>query len=295
MKPATRLALTRSRSSLRRIPGRRECEHWSRTKRLETKHGPSDVSTARVPCGTICSLSSTNRQIEMQRVFLAFSFRNQDQDLVRRIEALLESHDIQVETGEALGGQALTQAVQKRIDESDALVAVLTRSERLASGKWSTHDWVRDELNYARTKRKRAIALVDVAVDVGGTYQEHERIDLDTKKESLSLLKLSQAVSEWKREWGRRVKIRILPEDLGHTVRSVGDRAKCHYRLTRQGTQSKWLLASLVPEPGGTYAYIRGATEEDLIQLRVSLPGESWISPAVPQWMDATLAKAVRR
>jgi hypothetical protein len=47
----------------------------------------------------------------------------------------------------------------------------------------------------------------------------------------------------------------------------------------------------LVPEPGGVYAYVRGALEDALIQLRVKVPGETWISRSVPQWMDATLTK----
>lgn len=250
--------------------------------------GPTRMWNDTTPATTEIGESS------VQRVFLAFSFQDKDKELVRRIEAFLESHDIQVETGDDLAGQPLTQTVKKRIDQSDALVAILTRRERLAGGKWSTHDWVRDELNYARSKKKRAIGLIDVAVEVGGMYQDNERIDYDPKKEFATLIKLSQTLKEWKQDWGRRVKIRILPEDLGQKLRSFGDNAKCHYRLTRQGKQGKWLAASLIPEPGGTYAYVQGATDDDLIQLRIVVPGESWISPAVPQWMDATLAKAER-
>lgn len=228
----------------------------------------------------------------MLKIFLAFSFRREDRDLVRRVEALLESHGIRVDTGEVLGGEMLTPAVKKRIDGSDALVALLTRREKMASGKWSTHDWVRDEVSYARTRKKAAIALVDVAVDVGGAYQEHERIDYDPKKESLAFLKLSQTVGEWKSQSGRLLKIRILPEDLGQTVGTLGDQAKCECRFTTQGKTTRWFPASSVPEPGGTYAYVPGVLEDALIQLRVRLPGETWMSPAAPQWMDATLSKA---
>ena len=228
----------------------------------------------------------------MLKVFLAFSFRPQDEDFVRRVEALLESHGVQVVTGEVLGGQVLTPAVKKRINESDAVVALLTRRDKLVSGRWSTHDWVRDELSHARTKKKPAIAVVDVAVDVGGVYQEHERVDFDPKRESLALLKLSQTVGEWKHQFGSLVKVRILPDALGQRVAAIGGKAKCEFRLTRQGRTTKWFPASSVPEPGGTYAYVRGADEDALIQLRVRLPNETWISPAAPQWMDATLSKA---
>jgi TIR domain len=224
-------------------------------------------------------------------VFLAFSFQRRDEELVRRVEALLESHGVRVETGENLGGQALTPAVKKRIEDSDALVALLTRRDQLVGGGWSTHDWVRDELNHARTKRKLAIALVEAGINTGGAYQEHERIEFDPRTESVALVKLSQNIAEWKRQVGGLIKVRILPDDLSQTLASLPGGAKCEARITREGKTSKWLGATLVPEPGGVYAYVRGALEDALIQLRVKVPGETWMSRSVPQWMDATLTK----
>lgn len=228
----------------------------------------------------------------MFKVFLAFSFQPEDEDLVRRVEALLESHGVQVDTGEVLGGQALTAAVKKRIDQCDALVALLTRRDKITGGGWTTHPWVRDEINYARTKKKPSIAFMDLAVKDGGAYQEHERIDYDPKKEGLALLKLSQTVGEWRQQFGHLVKIRILPESLGRKVGALAEEVKCDGRLTRQGKTAQWTSATVVPEPGGTYAYIRGAHEDSLIQIRIRIGSETWVSPAAPQWMDARLSKA---
>jgi hypothetical protein len=224
-------------------------------------------------------------------VFLAFGFQRRDEELVRRVEALLESHGVRVETGENLGGRALTPAVKKRIEACDGLVALLTRRDRIVGGGWSTHDWVRDELNHARTKRKLAIALVEAEVKSGGVYQEHERIEFDQRTEAVALIKLSLTIAEWKQQLGGLVKVRILPDELSQTLASLQDRVRCEVRITRQGRPTKWLGATLVPEPGGVYAYVRGALEDALIQLRVKVPGETWISRSVPQWMDATLTK----
>ena len=228
---------------------------------------------------------------DLLTVFLAFSFQPRDEQLVRRVEALIESHGVGVETGENLGGQALTQAVKKRIEDSDGLVSLLTRRDQLVGGGWSTHDWVRDELNHARTKRKLAIALVEAGVNAGGVYQEHERIEFDSKGESVALVRLSQTIAEWKRQVGGLIKVRILPDDLSQALVALQGRAKCEARITRQGKPSRWLVAALVLEPGGVYAYVRGTLDDALIQLRVRVPGETWISRSVPQWMDATLMK----
>ena len=55
------------------------------------------------------------------KVFLAYAFRDQDRDLVADVEALFESHNVRLVTGEQLGGQALTPAVKERILESHGL------------------------------------------------------------------------------------------------------------------------------------------------------------------------------
>ena len=68
------------------------------------------------------------------RVFLAFSFRDEDKLLVQRSQQLLESLSTQVVTGERLGGEQLTAAVKARIDDADALVGLLTRRDQLAQG-----------------------------------------------------------------------------------------------------------------------------------------------------------------
>lgn len=81
----------------------------------------------------------------MNKVFLAFPFNSKGGkpvlNLVRDIGRLLQSHGLAVVTGETLGGQELTPAVQKRIQESDALIALLTCEKKLAGrGGWKPSD-----------------------------------------------------------------------------------------------------------------------------------------------------------
>ena len=50
----------------------------------------------------------------MNKVFLAFSFCEQDQALAAAIKRLMASHHLSPVTGENLGGVALTQGVMRR-------------------------------------------------------------------------------------------------------------------------------------------------------------------------------------
>jgi TIR domain len=224
------------------------------------------------------------------RVFLGFSFRKEDRDLVGDVQTLLEAQGVQLITGEVTAGEALTPAIKTLIEGADALVALLTAREQKANGRFTTHDWVRDELNHAREKHKPAIALVDKAVDLAGFNQEHERIDYDSKSPLPAFLKLSRTIGEWHRKAGNRVKIRVLPVSLVRKI-GAGDAAACSYRLTNDGQSTDWLEGRILREVGGTFAYVSGVQRDSLIELRVRLGDETWFSVAEPQWMQMKLAR----
>ena len=76
----------------------------------------------------------------------------------------------------------LTPAVQRRITESDALVALFTREQKLAGkNKWLPTTWVQTEITSARTSGKRTIALVEPGVQISGLFADNEHILLDLK------------------------------------------------------------------------------------------------------------------
>jgi hypothetical protein len=203
------------------------------------------------------------------KIFLAFSFREEDKALVGYIEQLLASHHVQAITGERLGGEQLTPAVQRRIDASDALVALLTRRDALQAGGWTTHQWVLDELGHARAHQKRAIAIVEDGVNIGGMYQPHERIGLNRDHPVETLLILSETVGLWKRAVGRTVKVQILPQPLAMRLGTAGNSSRCRHRLWVRGKFTDWRDSNPVPEGGGTFIYVDGVDEEHLIQLEV--------------------------
>jgi hypothetical protein len=224
------------------------------------------------------------------KIFLAFSFRPEDKDLVSSVERLVASHGVQVTTGERLGGEALTPEVKSRIDDCDALVAVLTRRKKQVGGGWSTHEWVRDELGYARAKNKKAIALIEKEVDHGGMYQPNEYLGLDQAAPLPAFLNLSETIYGWREALGKTVKVQILPPALAHQLGLEVAGLKCRHRLGRQGRFTKWQEVYAYPEVGGTFVHIEGVREDHLIQLEViDNAAKRWRSHAASQWMQVEL------
>lgn len=222
-------------------------------------------------------------------IFMAFAFRDEDKSLVNYIERLLASQFIQINTGGNLGGGQLTLEVQNRIENSDALIALLTRRDQLQAGGWTTHQWVKDELGFARTKGKRAIAIVEEDVDVGGMYHPHEFIPLNRASLLETFLRLSETVGGWKQETGRRVKVQINPETIANKLGDGG--VVCRSRLGLHGNFTVWQAAIPSPEIGGTFVYLNGVQDEHLVQIEVQEAGNTWQSIATSQWMQVQLKR----
>lgn len=228
--------------------------------------------------------------VPMNKVFLSCSFREQDRELVTAVEGFLKSLDVQPITGDALGGSVLTSAIMDRIEQCDALIALATPRDRLTKGKFNTHPWVRDELNHARGRKMLAIAVVEKSVDMQGAYQEHERINYDPDQPLPAFIKLAQTVGLWRQQSWRKLRVRLLPDSLSTKLGS----ATCEYRFTSDGRPTPWREAGLIHEVGGTVAWLNGAQEDSLVELRVSLGGGTWSSRAVPQWIHVKLEKQRR-
>ncbi|MDT4952957.1 MAG: hypothetical protein QOJ02_1095 [Acidobacteriota bacterium] len=225
----------------------------------------------------------------MKRIFLAFAFRPNDRELANQVQQLLGSHDVPAVTGENLGGEALTPAVKGRIDDSDALIALLTRRDKITDTKYTTHQWVQEELNYARDKEIRTIALIETDVDVGGMYASHEYIPFDRENPLPAFLRLSDTVGQWKREIGRTLKVMILPPDLARTVGQ--DEIKCRYRFFAE-KWTKWNeTGEAIRETGGTFVFLAGVRDDYIIQLEVKLQDAKWQSVATPQWVQIELSQ----
>jgi hypothetical protein len=240
----------------------------------------------------------------MQSVFLSFHFSaptdadQHDKTLAGHVDLLLRSHGLNVVSGGTLGGGALTKAVMDRIEGCEALVALMTRRDQLqpasngAPAKFSTHSWVRDEINHARGRNRLTIALIENGVEHGGAYQEHEWIPYDRIDPLPAVLKLTDTLGLWRRDSGRSVPIQILPPALAQKVGDAASTAVCEYRQQLAGKPpSSWNPMTVVPMKGGTFVYADGVRDGTLLQVRVSINGNQYVSKAGPQELQVELKK----
>jgi hypothetical protein len=225
----------------------------------------------------------------MERVFVAFSFNLHDRPLVRDIEVVLGSFGIRPDGGEVLAGEPLDEAILKKIKASDGLIALVTR--RPGDEAYST--WVWTELTAARVLSKPAVGMIEKGLKVPkGLFSQNERIELDPTEPLPAFLKLVQSVGEWKRAAGRRLRVNLLPDELAQLIRVHRDYATCDYRYVKDGEpDGDWRPATISPGVGGTLAFLRGAADELLVELRVRMPGQTWISIHSQQWTHITLEK----
>ena len=215
--------------------------------------------SGRMPCGPTCSSPTIAAFKTMNRkIFLAFSYQSDfDKNLANDVQALITSHGLKTETGEVLGGDEIPAAVRSTIEKCDGLVALLTRRQELANGNWTTHDWVRDEINFARAQNKKALAIIESGVAINGMYQYHERVPFERDQEAYLLLSISEQLRLWKDAWGKACEVRLQPDDIaGHALRVAAGVWFRTYSV--DDGYSDWKPIQAVGRPGGVFVHIKG-------------------------------------
>lgn len=226
----------------------------------------------------------------MNKIFLAFSFRPENDQLVRDIDRVVRSHGLILVTGEVLGGDGLTAKIQTRIRESDALIALLTREEKLeGQDAWRSTGWVSTEYMSARGRGQRAIAITEAKVKLDGAYAENEHIRLERTAPCEAFIRLSETIGLWKLESGRSLDIRLMPQAAA-TLASE-ETAICEYRLVApSGDSTPWQTVQARRKPGGVFLMVQGVKLDHAIEVKI-LEGNTlrWRSIESPQWVHVEL------
>jgi hypothetical protein len=225
------------------------------------------------------------------KVFLSHSFAGDDGDLVQCLERLLSSHNVLVVRGRRLAGSQLTPEIKRLIDGADALVALMTRRDRIGDPSqdlWRTSRWIDYEYAHARDQGKHAIALVENGVEGGGPFPDFEKISFDRANLLEAFLALSETLRLWKEHIGIPRVVQIRPDHIGRDFRIHRD-LKCRYRfVSGQGVKGQWVETDPVLQPSGTLLYLNGVQGDDtLIEIEI-LQQESprWYSPATSQFIS---------
>lgn len=220
----------------------------------------------------------------MERIFLSYTynpvdeFKQDTEEFIKYLKIMLESMGMQVSDGVDVGGRAIDSEIEKRIEASDALIAVMTPWQD-AHGQSVIPPYVQTEYNIAHTQNKHTIRIIHDFLAVQGMFSNNEYIPYSTANDIKVILKLMRIISLWKQESGNNIQIKIEPPDLGARFDEHQHGHRFEYQLLVNYTPTGWKDAKIWNEPGATFAYIPNVPEESKLQLRLQLGNELWDSP----------------
>src|SRR5688572_4356654 len=169
------------------------------------------------------------------KVFVAYGFTKENQWIKDLIYPLVESFGGEVTDGENVQGENVPDTVITTIKESDALIGILTKVDRVESkGFWTTRNWVVQELAGARTSGRLFVEVRDRDVDPNrGMHSDRQPITYgeDESKEKL-LIELALVLSRWSIKL-RKQRVCLIPHDLARAIykESIYPQTSCCYKF----------------------------------------------------------------
>ncbi|NZD66261.1 toll/interleukin-1 receptor domain-containing protein [Rhizobium sp. WYCCWR 11290] len=219
----------------------------------------------------------------METVFLSYTYRphpDHQPDLeklrsyvVRAVEAM----GLRVIDGVDVGGHPLDDALRRRIEDADALIALVTPQADDAGGL-ADPAFVLSEFQYAMGQSKPTMRVLHHLQTARGLGASHEYTPWRPSGEVDVILKLMNTIALWKREYGQMARVRIEPEDLAARYdETQGDR--CEFQVISQsGNFRDFQRASLFLEPGAAYALLPKLRVGERVRVRLRQGNTTWQS-----------------
>jgi hypothetical protein len=202
----------------------------------------------------------------MQKIFLSYHFDDKIAPVVNSIRKLIRTHDLEIEDGTRLGGQALIDKVKEKIASSDVAIILLTKRD---VGKSS--DWVKHERSTAHALGKRFLAFIEKGLQQSSPFTGFEYKEFDPNDLTKTLLDISEAIYGWKLELGERIEAHLEPQDIVNAVRENYDKkGVVQYRFLKKGDFGDWNDAKVAPKAGGVSLFLNGVTKDAELQIRIT-------------------------
>jgi hypothetical protein len=220
----------------------------------------------------------------MERVFVSYTYRPHPEhaaalDRLRRclIQAI-EAMGLRVIDGADLGGRPLDETLRARIEDADALVALVTPQSD-GAGEPIEPRFVLDEFQCATALRKPTMRVCHDLLATRGLWAGNEYTPYFPGKELDVVLKLMNTIAVWRYDYGRRARIWIEPETLGAAYDPTqGDDCRVQVILP-DGKTREFERVALGFAPGAAFALLPMLREGDMVRLQLRQGGSTWRSP----------------
>lgn len=214
-------------------------------------------------------------------IFIGFGYNLNDQWIKELVFPLVQAFDATILSGEDLHGLVISQEVTNRIKKADGLIAFLTPRDAMTNGKFTTHQWVRDELITAISNNIPAVEIRATEVDdQGGIVGDRQRLEFSANDKAKLLVDLAKIISAWKRNIKPR-RLFLLPRDIVQDARPYINKEplKCSYQFMTGTRESEIFYAKPFRFGQGLCVDIRNVPSEDaLVQITLTGPQFEWSS-----------------
>lgn len=214
-------------------------------------------------------------------IFIGFGYNNNDQWIKELVFPLVQSFDASISTGEDLHGEIISQEVSERIKKADGVLSFLTPREALASGRFTTHQWVRDELITAISNGVPVVEIRELSVDnQGGIMGDRQRIDFALDNKAKLLVEIAKVLSKWRKSIKPK-RLFLLPRDIVQDARPFinKEELKCTYQFMTGSRESEVYKAKPFKYGQGLCIDIYNVPSEDsLVQVCIIGPQFEWSS-----------------
>jgi hypothetical protein len=229
--------------------------------------------------GLLRTQPNAERGVEEMRIFVAYGYNDRDRWIPRLVFPVIRAFGDEVVTGEDMGGEVLSEAVRRRIERSDALIAFVTRRGEPNNGRWETHRWVTDELAHAIGRVRSVLEIREEGVtDQGGMAGDRQRIPYDETKRDECIVEIVKTLGNW--HLTNSVTMQLLPEDCVEQILPLlnNPRLRCSYRVLEDGEESEPVATTIRRITGGLFVQARNIPRRALVQLNVECDGRMWSS-----------------
>ena len=222
----------------------------------------------------------------MESVFLSYTYRPHPAhqatlDLLRRYAVrTLEAMGLRIVDGVDVGGRPLDAAIQQRIKDTDALIALVT-PQADDQGQEVNPGFVLSEFQFAEGASKPTMRVIQNGLPIGGLGMNNEYTPYVPGKEVDVVLKVMHTVAVWRRELGRKARVRLEPQELAASYdEGSGDYFEFQV-ISPAGNMRNYERGKLGLEPGAAYALLPNLREGEHVRLRLRQGDKTWQSKYV--------------
>lgn len=217
------------------------------------------------------------------KVFIGFGYNHSDEWINDLVVPFVEELGCEVETGEEMHGEDLSEGVISRINTSDACIGFLTkRGTPDTNGLYSTHWWVISELTTAIVNKIPIFEIRERGIDPQkGIAGNRQRYEFDDK--AFLLLEITKFIMKEKTKLNYKTLV-LSPNQFTDEIRPhlKSRDTRCMYRFlhkARYYNPEETKLERLLGQAGFGIIIKQIPSEEALIEIIVEGPGGiSWNS-----------------